>query len=155
MIKVLKQNKKDTDKKTNIKPKNNEVSFGEALKNKSEPVKAKPKTATKVAPKVTTKATPKAAAKSKPVAPKAKKVAEKPVKVPKTQTGMTKDVMVEFNVKTLKWTIRTSGSAKALKSFATQQEATAYGRLIAKNNMSELRVKGKDGKVRESSSHRK
>ncbi len=98
----------------------------------------------------------------KPIVKKTKAVKKTLVKTPikktaapKTASGMTKDVMIELNTKTKKWTLRTTGSVKALKTFDTQKEAIEHGRLIAKNNKSEIRVKSKEGKVRAAASHRK
>lgn len=96
-------------------------------------------------------------AKSKSVStkPKTKKPTVKNPAAPKSATGAAKDVMIELNKKTNKWVIRTTGSTKALKSFATQKDAIEFGKLIAKNNKSEMRVKSKKGNVRDSKSHRK
>lgn len=96
-------------------------------------------------------------AKSKSVStkPKTKKPTVKNPAAPKSATGAAKDVMIELNKKTNKWVIRTTGSTKALKSFATQKDAIEFGKLIAKNNKSEMRVKSKKGSVRDSKSHRK
>lgn len=140
-------------KKTDIKPKNEKVVIKKEKPTKKEKdivekaiAKSKVK---KTAP--TKKAAPKTTPKAKP----AKKVATPKAVVPKTASGMTKDVMIELNTKTNKWSVRTSGSTKALKTFDTQKEAAEYGKFIAKNNKSEIRVKSKTGKVRASASHRK
>lgn len=136
-------------KKTDIKPKNEKV----VIKKEKPTKKEKDVVEKAIAKSKAKKTTP-----AKKVAPKAKpvkKVAAPKAVVPKTASGMTKDVMIELNTKTNKWSVRTSGSAKALKTFDTQKEAAEYGKFIAKNNKSEIRVKSKTGKVRASASHRK
>lgn len=131
---------RNKDKKINVVPLNRDgVSSKKA---------DTPKTTTKAKPAVK----PKTAVKAKP---KTIKTVAKNPSAPKSATGAAKDVMIELNKKTNKWVIRTTGSAKALKSFATQKEAIEYGKLIAKNNKSEMRVKSKKGNVRDSKSHRK
>lgn len=137
-------------KKTDIKPKNTKV----VVKKEKPATKEKDIVETAIAKSKAKKTTP-----AKNDAPKAKPVKKAvttpKTTVPKTASGMTKDVMIELNTKTSKWSVRTSGSAKALKTFDTQKEAAEYGKLIAKNNKSEIRVKSKTGKVRASASHRK
>ncbi len=66
---------------------------------------------------------------------------------------MAKDVMVDPR-KDGSWAVRTTGSAKALKKFATQKEAAEYGKELARKNKSEFRLKGEDGKVREKRSYK-
>ena len=61
---------------------------------------------------------------------------------------MAKDVMVQQNSEG-KWSVRTTGSSKALKNFDTQKEAKTFGTALAKKNKSEIRIKDKTGKVRE------
>lgn len=51
------------------------------------------------------------------------------------------------------WTVKGEGNSKATKLFDTQKEAIAYGREIAINQQSELRIQGKDSKFRESRSY--
>ncbi|CAM9135660.1 DUF2188 domain-containing protein [Mycoplasma marinum] len=67
---------------------------------------------------------------------------------------MAKDVMVQQNDDG-KWLVRTTGSQRALKLFLTQKEASEYGKLLAKKNQSEFRMKDKKGKVRETISYKK
>lgn len=64
-----------------------------------------------------------------------------------------KDVMIDN--KNNYWTVRTQGSSKVIKKFNTQQEAVEFGTNLAKKNKSEIRIKDKSGKVRESHSYRK
>lgn len=64
-----------------------------------------------------------------------------------------KDVMVEMNKEGF-WVVRTQGSSKAIKKFSTQTEAKTYGMDLAKRNKSEIRIKDKSHKVRESHSYR-
>jgi len=66
---------------------------------------------------------------------------------------MGKDVMVYKVEKG--WALRTTGSSKALKIFDTQKQAEDYGIALARKNESELRIKGKDNKVRLSKTFRK
>ncbi len=66
---------------------------------------------------------------------------------------MAKDVMVDPR-KDGSWAVRTTGSSKALRKFATQKEASVYGKELAKKNKSKFRLKGEDGKVRETRSYK-
>lgn len=47
------------------------------------------------------------------------------------------------------WDVKKSGTSKATKHFATQDEAIEYGQNIAKNQKSELYIHDKDGKIRD------
>jgi hypothetical protein len=51
-----------------------------------------------------------------------------------------------------KWSVRRSGAERASGTFATQQEAVARGREIARNQGAELYIHGRDGRIRERSS---
>jgi hypothetical protein len=54
-----------------------------------------------------------------------------------------------------KWGVRGEGNDKLTKIFDTQKDAIDYGRTIAKNQESELRIQGKDAKFRDSNSYGK
>jgi hypothetical protein len=54
-----------------------------------------------------------------------------------------------------KWGVRGEGNDKLTKVFDTQKDAIDYGRTIAKNQESELRIQGKDAKFRDSNSYGK
>lgn len=51
------------------------------------------------------------------------------------------------------WGVRGEGNDRLTKSFDTQREAIGYGREIAQNQQSELRIQGQDGKFREAWSY--
>lgn len=51
------------------------------------------------------------------------------------------------------WAVKKGGSTRASKICDTQQEAIAYGKVIAKNQNAELYIHGKDGKIREKNSY--
>jgi Uncharacterized protein conserved in bacteria (DUF2188) len=51
------------------------------------------------------------------------------------------------------WGVRGEGNSKLTKSFNTQKDAIAYGREIAKNQQSELRIQDRNGKFRDSDSY--
>jgi hypothetical protein len=48
-----------------------------------------------------------------------------------------------------KWAVRKAGSERASGVYATQKEAIARGKELAKNQGTELYVHGKDGRIRE------
>jgi hypothetical protein len=52
-----------------------------------------------------------------------------------------------------KWGVRGEGNDKLTKIFNTQKDAIDYGRTIAINQGSELRIQGKDAKFRDSNSY--
>ena len=51
------------------------------------------------------------------------------------------------------WAVRSSGAARATKTFVTQAEAVKYGRTVAKKHHSELIVHGRDGTIKERNSY--
>ena len=51
-----------------------------------------------------------------------------------------------------KWAVRKAGAERASGVYATQKEAVAKGKELAKNQGTELYVHGKDGRIRERSS---
>ncbi|MDN4523188.1 DUF2188 domain-containing protein [Fictibacillus fluitans] len=51
------------------------------------------------------------------------------------------------------WGVRGEGNSKLTKSFNTQKQAIDYGRSIAKNQHSELKIQGKNGRFRDSDSY--
>jgi endonuclease YncB( thermonuclease family) len=51
------------------------------------------------------------------------------------------------------WGVRGQGNEKLTKKFDTQKEAIDYGRQIAINQQSELRIQGKDAKFRDANSY--
>lgn len=51
------------------------------------------------------------------------------------------------------WGVRGEGNERLTKSFDTQREAIGYGRDIARNQGSELRIQGRDAKFREAWSY--
>jgi hypothetical protein len=51
-----------------------------------------------------------------------------------------------------KWAVRKAGADRASGVFATQKEAIARGRELAKNQGTELYVHGLDGRIRERNS---
>ncbi|MDQ0303102.1 DUF2188 domain-containing protein [Ancylobacter polymorphus] len=54
-----------------------------------------------------------------------------------------------------KWIVRTTGAGRASATFATQQEAVARARSIAKERGTELYIHGTDGRIRERLSYGK
>ena len=64
---------------------------------------------------------------------------------------MNKDVYVVVHED--KWGVRTEGSDRLCKLFDTQGAAIVYGRILAINNKSELRVQGRDGKFHKCNSY--
>ena len=51
------------------------------------------------------------------------------------------------------WGVRGEGNDRLTKGFDTQREAIDYGREIARNQASELRIQGRDAKFREAWSY--
>lgn len=51
------------------------------------------------------------------------------------------------------WGVRGEGNARLTRSFDTQREAINYGRDIARNQSSELRIQGQNGQFREAWSY--
>ena len=51
------------------------------------------------------------------------------------------------------WAVKSAGGKRATAVVSTQKEAIAIARPIAKNNHSELRIQGRDGKFRECNSY--
>lgn len=51
------------------------------------------------------------------------------------------------------WGVRGEGNDRLTRSFGTQREAINYGREIARNQCSELRIQGQDAKFREAWSY--
>lgn len=51
------------------------------------------------------------------------------------------------------WQVKGAGNARANVRTATQKEAIAVGRTIAKNQHSELLIHGKNGQIRAKDSH--
>lgn len=52
-----------------------------------------------------------------------------------------------------KWSVRKAGASRASNTFATQQEAIARGREIARAQGTELYIHGLDGRIRERNSY--
>lgn len=52
-----------------------------------------------------------------------------------------------------KWAVRKAGSARTTETFATQREAIARAREIAKNQGTELYIHGKNGRIRQRDSY--
>jgi len=52
-----------------------------------------------------------------------------------------------------KWSVRSSGSARATKTYDTQKEAINRATEIARNNKTELYIHGRDGRIRERNSY--
>ncbi|MBC7675384.1 MAG: DUF2188 domain-containing protein [Rhodoferax sp.] len=52
-----------------------------------------------------------------------------------------------------KWGVRGEGNKQLTRSFETQREAISFGRGIAKNQESELRIQGQDARFREAYSY--
>ncbi len=50
------------------------------------------------------------------------------------------------------WAVKGQGNARATSVHSTQKDAIAAGKVIAKNNQSELVIHGKDGRIREKDS---
>jgi hypothetical protein len=46
------------------------------------------------------------------------------------------------------WVVKKSGAEKATKRFTTQKDAITMGRIIARNQKSELYIHSADGKIR-------
>lgn len=51
------------------------------------------------------------------------------------------------------WGVRGEGNQRLTKSFETQRDAINYGRDIARNQGSELRIQGQNGQFREARSY--
>jgi len=51
------------------------------------------------------------------------------------------------------WAVRGEGNSKVTKRFDTQREAIDYGRDIARNQGSELRIQNRQGRFREAYSY--
>jgi hypothetical protein len=51
------------------------------------------------------------------------------------------------------WAVRGEGNSKVTKHFDTQKDAIDYGRDIARNQQSELRIQNRQGKFREGYSY--
>lgn len=51
------------------------------------------------------------------------------------------------------WAVKVAGSMKVTKITKTQKEAIDYGRIMAKNQQSELLIHGENGQIREKDSH--
>jgi hypothetical protein len=51
------------------------------------------------------------------------------------------------------WSVRKAGSARATKTFDSQQDAIKAATEIAKNQRTELYVHGRDGRIRERNSY--
>ncbi len=52
-----------------------------------------------------------------------------------------------------RWGVRGEGNSRLTETFRTQREAIERGREIARNEGSELRIQGEDGKFREAWSY--
>jgi len=51
------------------------------------------------------------------------------------------------------WAVRGEGNSRVTKRFGTQKEAIDYGRGIAQNQQSELRIQNRQGRFREAYSY--
>lgn len=51
------------------------------------------------------------------------------------------------------WSVKSSGAARASKSFDTQQKAISYGRDSAKKSGTELYIHGRDGTIKNKNSY--
>ncbi len=51
------------------------------------------------------------------------------------------------------WAVRGEGNDRITKSFETQRDAISFGRDIARNQQSELRIQGEDARFREAWSY--
>ena len=51
------------------------------------------------------------------------------------------------------WSVKKGGAFKASGTYKTQGEAISYGRRISKNQSTELIIHGRDGRIRDTSSH--
>jgi hypothetical protein len=51
------------------------------------------------------------------------------------------------------WSVRRAGTAKAAKTFGTQQEAISHARKIAQSDHGELFIHGRNGQIRERNSY--
>lgn len=54
-----------------------------------------------------------------------------------------------------RWSVRRAGAARASGTFATQSEAIAEARRLARSQGAELYIHGRDGRIRERSSYGK
>ncbi len=52
-----------------------------------------------------------------------------------------------------RWAVRGEGNARPTRIFETQREAINYGRSLARNQESELRIQGRDSRFREAYSY--
>jgi hypothetical protein len=50
------------------------------------------------------------------------------------------------------WAVRSAGADRVRKTFGTKQEATDYGRQVARKEKVELVIHGKDGRIQDSDS---
>ncbi|WP_127559903.1 DUF2188 domain-containing protein [Nioella ostreopsis] len=51
------------------------------------------------------------------------------------------------------WAVRGEGNRRVTRTFDTQKEAIQYGRAVARNERSELRIQNSDGQFREAWSY--
>ena len=51
------------------------------------------------------------------------------------------------------WIVKGEGNVRPTKILATKQEAIDYGRIIAKNQCSELIIHGRNGKIQDKNSY--
>jgi len=51
------------------------------------------------------------------------------------------------------WNVKKGGSEKASKHFEKKDEAVSYGRIVSRNQDSELVIHGKDGTIQSTDSH--
>jgi len=54
-----------------------------------------------------------------------------------------------------RWSVRKTGSDRATRSFATQREAIAEARKLARHHGGEVYIHGRDGRIRERESFEK
>lgn len=52
-----------------------------------------------------------------------------------------------------RWGVRLEGNERLSRAFDTQNDALSYGKPIAQENKSELRIQGQDGKFRQAWSY--
>ena len=67
---------------------------------------------------------------------------------PKLPSGAVKAYHISQRTDLHKWQVKASGAEKAIKLFATQQEAIQYAKAMAANQGISIRVHGRDGKIR-------
>ncbi len=51
------------------------------------------------------------------------------------------------------WAVKGAGNKRATKVFSNQKEAIKYGQKIARNNNSDTKIHGRDGKIRAGNSY--